>query len=159
MNYQILFASNNDEPILREILIDCDMDLAGDIQEHVLIKKDNEILGGGMLAQTGKDIFHLLVFAVRQNARSKGIGSQLLQELVKQPWIYCSEGFGIADSEYRVTTVAKGKSTNFYRKSGFIACDFSALAYPFNEQCDACPDRIDCNPVAMLFTGYRKNGE
>ena len=158
MNYQILFASENDEEILREILIDSDMDMAGDILEHVVIKKENEIQGGGMLAQTGKDVFHLLVFAVAQNERSKGIGSQLLQELIKQPWKYCREGAGIADSDYRVTTVAKGKSSNFYKKNGFIACDFSALAYPFNEQCDTCPDKIDCNPVAMLFTGYGKNG-
>lgn len=157
MNYQILFASDNDEEILREILIDSDMDMAGDIQEHVLIMKDNEIWGGGMLAQTDKDVFHLLVFAVRQNARGKGIGSQLLQELIKQPWKYCLKWSGITASKYRVTTVAKGKSANFYRKNGFIACDFAALAYPFNEQCEACLDRIDCNPAAMLYAGVVKN--
>lgn len=158
MDDQILFASDNDEEILRGIFIDSDMDMAGDILEHVVIKKANEIQGGGMLVQTDKDIFHLQVFAVRQNERSKGIGSQLLQELIRQPWKYCLEGVGIAGGDYSVTTIAKGKSAHFYEKNGFMACDFSALAYPFDEQCDECPDRIDCNPVAMLFAGYGKSG-
>jgi len=158
MDYQILFASDHDEEILREILLNSDMDLAGDIQEHVLIKKDNKIQGGGMLGQIDKDMFHLLVFAVKENERSQGIGSQLLQELMKQPWEYCQEEGNIADNAYKITTVAKGKSAKFYEKNGFIACDFSELTYPFNEQCDECPDRIECNPVAMLFTGYGKKG-
>ena len=158
MDYQIRFASDHDEERLGEILKDSHMGMGGDIREHVLITKNNEIQGGGMLAQTDKEVFHLLVFAVKQNERSQGLGSYLLQELIKQPWKYCLEGPEIADNEYRVTTVAKGESANFYRKNGFIACDFSALSYPFNEQCDECPNRVDCNPVAMLFTGCGKHG-
>jgi len=158
MDYKILFASDHDEEILRGILIDSNMDMAGDIQEHVLIKKNSEILGGGMLAQTGEDVFHLLVFAVGQQERSQGIGSLLLQELIKQPWKYCLGATGITDNQYSVTTVAKGESSNFYKKNGFIACDFSTLSYPFNEQCDECPDRMDCKPVAMLYTGCGKHG-
>jgi N-acetylglutamate synthase and related acetyltransferases len=159
MNYQILFAGNDDEEPLREILLDSDMDMAGAIENHVLIKKDKEVLGGGRLAQTGKADFHLLVFAVRGTVRGKGVGSLLLQELINQPWIYCLAGLEPPDPEYRVTTVAKGKSAGFYKENGFSACDFSSLADPFNEQCDVCPDKSGCNPVAMAFTGHRNNDE
>jgi len=153
MCYQIVFAQADAEYELRSILLESDMDIAGDIQEHVLIKKDNEIWGGAMLAQTDQDMFHLLVFAVKQGERNKGIGSRLLNELIIKPWKYCRDTIGIAVDNYQITTVAKGKSAVFYHKNGFINCDFSKLPYPFSKQCDGCPDMRDCNPSAMIFLG------
>jgi len=157
MDYQISFACDHDEEKLQKIFIDSDMDMAGDIQEHVLIKKDNDIQGGGMLMETSKGVFHLLVFAMKQNSRSQGIGSQLLQELIKQPWKYCLDGGNAVKGEYRITTVAKGKSANFYRKNGFSVCEFSMLDDPFNEQCTECPEQLECNPAAMQFASYGEN--
>jgi len=157
MDYEITFASPDDEEVLQSVLIETDMGIAGDVTEHAVIKKDNEILGGGMLAQIGTSSYHLLVFAVRQGDHGRGIGRRLLNELIKQPWEYCLNGEGIAAGDYKITTVAKGESAKFYEKNGFVVCDFSQLDYPFDQQCDECPDRKDCNPAAMMFMGCKTN--
>lgn len=151
---EILLANTDDEGELQNIFRASRMDIAGDIEEHVLIKKGHEIRGGGMLVQLDQNEFHLLVFAVKQNERKKGMGSRLLQVLLKQPWTYCRECAGIAGNGYRVTTVARGESAEFYKKNGFVVCDFSKLAYPFCEQCAECPDTSNCNPLAMVYIGH-----
>jgi N-acetylglutamate synthase-like GNAT family acetyltransferase len=155
MCYEIVFAGVGAEDELRQILLDSDMDLAGNIEEHVLIKRGNQIQGGGMLTRSDRDVFHLLVFAVKKGERNKGIGSQLLNELIKQPWRYSRDREEMIDKGYSVTTVAKGGSVAFYQKNGFKTCEFSKLAYPFNEQCDECPVMIECKPAAMMFIGRR----
>lgn len=157
MDYEITFASPDDEEVLQDVLSETDMGIAGDITEHAVIKKGNEILGGGMLGQTGEKRFHLLVFAVRQGDRGLGIGRRLINELIRQPWKYCLNSEGNAADDYKITTVAKGESAKFYKKNGFTVCDFSQLDYPFNQQCDDCPDRSRCNPAAMMFAGGKTN--
>ncbi|MDD2273060.1 MAG: GNAT family N-acetyltransferase [Desulfuromonadaceae bacterium] len=151
MDFQIMFANSDAEEELRGIFLDSDMDIAGDIQEHVLIRKDDEIIGGGMLAQTDDKVFHLLVFAVKESARKHGIGRLLIEELLRQPWQYCIDSSAVLEKNHKVTTVAKGQSAEFYKKVGFVPCDFSDLAQPFHEQCLECPELDDCNPVAMVY--------
>jgi N-acetylglutamate synthase-like GNAT family acetyltransferase len=151
VEYQIMFANSDAEEELRGIFLDSNMDIAGDIQEHVLIRKGDEIIGGGMLAQTDSKVFHLLVFAVKESARKNGIGRVLIEELLRQPWNYCLDSSAVIKRDHKVTTVAKGKSAEFYKKLGFISCHFSDLAQPFNEQCLECPELDDCHPVAMVF--------
>jgi N-acetylglutamate synthase-like GNAT family acetyltransferase len=156
--YEIEFATDDAEAELRGIFLDNDMDSAGEIQEHVLIKKAGEIIGGGMLSQTGEAVYHLLVFAVRESARSHGAGSILLKKLIEEPWRYALNSTAVPKGSYIVTTAAKGKSSRFYRKNGFVACEFSDLAAPFNEQCRDCPDLDDCNPVPMQYAGTTSHG-
>ena len=48
VDYQIMFANSDAEEELRGIFLDSEMDIAGDIQDHVLIRKGDEIIGGGM---------------------------------------------------------------------------------------------------------------
>jgi len=153
LTYTITFAHDAVEDELRGIFLDSDMDIAGDIQEHVLITKDDEIIGGGMMTQTGASVYHLVVFAVKESQRKYGIGRLLLKELLECPWQYCLHGVAATEDCYHVTTVSKGKSAGFYEKNGFLACDFSALAAPFCEQCQECPELSDCKPVAMMYTG------
>jgi N-acetylglutamate synthase-like GNAT family acetyltransferase len=153
VDYQIEFARSDAELELRGILLDSDMDIAGDIREHVLIKQREEIVGGGMLTQTGPDVFHLIVFAVKESARGNGIGSVLIQDLLWQPWAHCHNSTGELQESYRVTTISKGKSAAFYRKNGFAACDFSEVAEPYRGQCAECPEKVDCQPVAMSYRG------
>lgn len=153
-SYSIDFAAADAEKSLQAIFRASAMELAGDIDEHVLIRSEDDILGGGMLSQTGYREFHLLVFAVRQSQHRHGVGSNLLNALLRQPWRYCRDTVGTFDQEgYRITTVAKGKSAEFYRKNGFSACTFGELPVPFNRQCDSCPERAECLPVAMVFQG------
>ncbi|QDR81668.1 GNAT family N-acetyltransferase [Sporomusa termitida] len=152
MNTEIVFATDNDEEELQELFTECGMGLAGDIEEHLLIKRDHKIMAGAMLAQVDDHRFHLLVFAVRADARNQGTGRHLLQELLHRPGHYCRPEFGSHRARpYQVTTVAKGEAARFYEKNGFAACAFSALAAPYDRQCEACPEQAACRPVAMLF--------
>jgi ABC-type branched-subunit amino acid transport system ATPase component len=44
---EILFAQPKDEEELRAILIEHHMDIAGNVEEHVILKQDGVILAGG----------------------------------------------------------------------------------------------------------------
>jgi N-acetylglutamate synthase-like GNAT family acetyltransferase len=147
--YEIRFADNAAEEVLQSIFWESDMDLAGEIEEHVVISKGDAIIGGAMLTQTDQDEFHLIVFAISEHERTHGLGRLLLGKLLQQPWNFCLDGSMPGGSSYRVTTVAKGKSAGFYGKLGFAPCDFSGLAAPFAGQCGDCPEAADCHPVAM----------
>ncbi|TWH45644.1 GNAT family N-acetyltransferase [Sporomusa sp. KB1] len=152
---EIVFATGEDEAELQALFTGYGMGLAGDIEEHVLVKSDNKVLAGAMLAQLDTNFFHLLVFAVNEAGRNTGIGSQLLQEMINNPEKYCQNSFDSNDSLYKVTTVAKGDAVRFYEKNGFVACDFSELAEPYDEQCLECPDKEDCKPVAMIIECHK----
>lgn len=152
MRNKIDFATSEDADELQDLFAGYGMGLAGDIDEHVLVKADEKILAGAMLSQIDTDFFHLLVFAVKEEGRNKGIGSQLLQELLRNPEKYCRFLDDSSNGSYKVSTVAKGDAKSFYKKNGFIACDFSELAEPYDEQCMECPDKAECNPVAMIVT-------
>lgn len=149
MSYTIGFAVQEDELPLQEIFQANDMDLAGEIQEHIVIKQADRLIGGGMLTQTDQDSYHLIVFAINNDEHKQGLGRRLLQQLLERPWDYCCAGSVPSRDSYCITTVAKGKSAGFYAKNGFSACNFSDLYPPFHDQCQICPDLHDCQPVAM----------
>jgi len=148
----IQFAIRRDKKKLREICVAAGMDLAGKIEEHLVIKQDSILIGGAMLAQSDHDVFHLLLIAVDATCRSNGAGSQLLEEMLRDPWKCCRDALEGSGKGYRVTTVARGMAAGFYHKHGFKHCDFTELADPFRDQCGTCHKRDDCNPVAMCFT-------
>lgn len=151
----IAFATSEEEDELQDLFAGYGMGLAGDIEEHVLVKVDDKVVAGAMLTQIDTNFFHLLVFAVRAEGRNRGIGSQLLQELLREPEMYCHTPFDSTDSSYKISTVAKGDAVHFYEKNGFAACDFSVLAEPYDEQCGKCPDKEDCKPVAMIIACHK----
>jgi len=147
--YEIRFADSTDAEVLQGIFLESDMDLAGEIEEHIVISRGDSIIGGGMLTQTDQDLFHLIVFAISEHERTHGLGRLLLDRLLQRPWDFCRGGSMPEGSSYRVTTVAKGKSAGFYGKLGFVPCDFNDLAALFAGQCDDCPEAAECHPVAM----------
>jgi N-acetylglutamate synthase-like GNAT family acetyltransferase len=149
----IRFATRRDQKKLQEICVAAGMDLAGEVEEHVVIKQDSVLIGGAMLAQTDNDAFHLLLIAVDETYRGNGSGGRLLQALLGDPWSCCRDALDGSGKSYRVTTVARGTEAGFYRKHGFAPCDFADLADPFRDQCECCPDRDGCHPVAMRFDG------
>lgn len=151
MQFEIVFAHDSAEEAMRGILQSSDMDIAGEVQDHVLIKQGNEIYGVGMLAQTDRDEFHLVVLGVRQDGRRGGTGGQLIRELLRNPWQYCRDAVGTLTADYRVTTVSKGPSAGFYAKQGFRACEFQEIAEPYRGQCAECPELEVCGPVPMVF--------
>ena len=151
MTQQIEFATVEEEQALREIFWEYDMDMAGPVEHHVVMKEEHVILAGAMLAQPehGMD-FHLAVFAVASERQKQNVGEKLLKELMRQPWKYCRNAVNSSTGLYRLTTLAKGSAAKFYQKQGFVRCDFTSLAYPFDGQCQICPDRERCRPVAMM---------
>ncbi len=151
MPYEIKLAGNDDELPLQEIMLASDMDLVGDIEDHVIIRDATRLYGGALLYQLDHDLFHLLTIAVNGSERSAGLGSRLLQSLLHEPWQYCYGGIKPDTAQFRVTTVARGSSRNFYLKNGFSTCSFTELQKPFATQCQSCPDDSSCQSAAMVF--------
>ena len=152
------FAASEQREELGGILAGHDLAMAGETEDHVVLLDDGKILAGALLWQMDEGLFHLLVFGVRHEERNTGVGRRLLQEISRQPWKYCRDASEPGVGAYRITTVARGKSASFYQKCGFRACDFSLLPIPFDGQCDSCPDREECKPVAMDYQGAKSNG-
>ena len=153
MPYQVRLASRDDEQQLQAILAASGMDLVSTIDDHVVITDDRGVCGGGLIFQMDEGTYHLLTIAVRQDNRSRGIGSILLNEILRTPWNCCRDAIFHPEQPYRVTTVARGSSRHFYLKNGMTYCRFSDLVPPFIDQCDTCPDVADCNSAAMTFAG------
>jgi GNAT superfamily N-acetyltransferase len=147
----ISFAGPADEDKLRGMLTATGMDLAGEVVEHVVLREGAEILAGGRLYQADEDLFHLLVFAVAERDRGRGTGRRLLRELCERPWQYCRDAAEPPGGSYRVTTVARGEAAAFYKRCDYRVCEVSLLPPPFDRQCEDCPDREPCGPVAMVF--------
>lgn len=153
MEYTISFAAKVDEERVRELLVEHGMDIAGEIEGHVIIRQAGNIYAAGKLMPVDKEHFHLEVLGVDNNKRRSGLGGLLLTEFTRQPWKYCLPASEPVSGQYTITTVAKGDAAGFYLKQGFKPGSFSMLAFPYNVQCDACPERETCGPQAMVFTG------
>lgn len=145
------FATQSDTEELQSLLLEYGMGLAGDIEEHVLLKRDSEIMAGALLTYVDSRSFHLTVLAVKNNGCHQGLGSQLLQKLLHQPQKYCYNSEDVTNDTFQVTTVARGAAIDFYKKNGFAGFNFSKLNAPYNMQCENCPEREECNPVPMVY--------
>jgi len=149
METTIRFACIEDEEQLKALLVGYGMDLAGEIDEHVVAQHGDQIIAGGMLSPIDDDLYHLEVFAVSDQWQRTGAGRLLLSAMIEAPWIYCR---GSSPGEiYSITTVARGDAVPFYSSCGFKPCSFLELTTPYDEQCDICPDRENCQPVPMIF--------
>lgn len=149
-----VFAQATDTEQLQSIFQDYGMDLSGPIQDHVIIKDGETIIGGAKLTQLERDYFFLEVFGVNRNYRQQGYGSLILSQITANPWQYCRElksRPGVPVS-YSIGTLAKGKAKDFYLSHGFLPVDFASIPKPYNRQCTFCPDREECRPVPMVFS-------
>lgn len=145
----IRYAGPEDEEPLRDLLLHYDMDLAGAIDEHVLVQEDERIIAGGMLSQVKDDRYHLEVLAVRDEQRRTGAGRLLLSAMMGAPWQYCRAAS--PGAVYSITLVARGDVVPFYSKCGFEPCSFLELAAPHRLKCTECPDKQSCQPTPMIF--------
>ncbi|SMC37845.1 GNAT family N-acetyltransferase [Sporomusa malonica] len=154
MYYKIEFATNNDLDELQSLFLEYGMGLAGDIEEHILLKRDNDLLAGALLTSISDSVFHLSVLAVSHEGRSQGLGTQFMQELLRHPQKYCCDPGELVHGTFQVTTVARGTAINFYKKNGFVPSSFSKLVSPYNMQCNTCEEKEECNPVPMVFYSH-----
>ena len=155
--YMIDFAKKEEEPLLQDIFTAVDMALVGSIEDHVVIRENGILCGGGLLYEMDVQLFHLLTIAVRQDGRGRGTGSLLLRKILEQPWCCCRDAVTGRGSVYRVTTVARGSSRNFYLKNGLNDCRFDELIEPFEHQCKSCSEADQCNSSAMEYFGNGKD--
>jgi len=153
MNWSIQLGTQAAEKKLRLIMQACGMDLASAIEDHLVIYQDGQVCGGALLFQLDVDYFHLLTIAVEQNRHNLGLGSILLQQILRNPWAACRDAVGANGQAYRITTVARGSSHPFYLKNGLHNCSFSELSLPYAQQCQDCPDHSHCGGKAMSYQG------
>jgi N-acetylglutamate synthase-like GNAT family acetyltransferase len=150
LQHIVTLAEKTDEEEVRTLLLEQGLDICGAIEDHVLIKSQEQICAAGKLNQTSTDKFHLEVLGVRKDMIHTGVGKQLLKALINQPWRFCHSTQELEN--YRVTTVAKGGAEGFYEKLDFKPCSFSELDDIYIEQCDNCPDRENiCHPSPMMW--------
>ncbi|WP_258360361.1 GNAT family N-acetyltransferase [Moorella sulfitireducens] len=148
---EVTLARPEDGPELRALLLDWGMDLAGEPEQHAVIKVSGKIFAGGKITWLEENAFHMELLAVKREARGRGLGGMLLLELIKKPWAYCDSSPAGGCVSYRVTTIARGEAAGFYRRYGFRNCHFSDLATIYREQCRDCPEREACRPVPMIY--------
>lgn len=156
MGFEIKFASPTQKEIIRQLFLDYDMDLAGEIEDHVILMQAETVLAGGMLSQIDRKAFHLEVLGVRKDKKGTGAGGMLLSELLRNPWHYSRSSAPPTQEPFQVTTVARGEAVRFYAKYGFRPCSFAELDWPYNEQCDSCLEREKCQPVPMIYNGGKE---
>ena len=162
--HQIRFASGNiEKAVLTGIFAEHRLGLAGGIEEHVvLIEADGFIAGGAMLSNWDKTVFHLDVFGVHRAAHGIGLGSLLMEELLREPWKYCRRVYGEVGQDipqgypFVVTTVSRGYAREFYKKHGFEECGFDALPDYYHCQCSGCPEKESCISTPMIFCSNLK---
>ncbi|WP_425805675.1 GNAT family N-acetyltransferase [Desulfitobacterium sp. Sab5] len=155
MSAEIMFAKEQDEIELNEILWDYDMGIPGQAEEMLILKKEGQTLGGAKIVEVEDNSFFLEVLGVKQERHSQGIGRLLLNEILQNPWKCCKyplSKFKIKKL-YTITTMARGSAVGFYKKLGFKNCDSQMLPQVYREQCDFCPDKGECDPAPMIFTG------
>ncbi|MDR1701232.1 MAG: GNAT family N-acetyltransferase [Sporomusaceae bacterium] len=148
----IIFAESGHEDILTELFTTSGMDLAGVVEDHILLQEEAELMAAAFVEEIEENLFHLAVFAVNPERRNQKIGSYLLQEILKNPRQYCRNQGGAKSTSFQLTTVAKGNAVEFYKKHGFTIGEFSQLQYPYNVQCEKCLDKEACAPVPLVFT-------
>ncbi len=155
MSYRITFASAKDEDLLRRIFQATEMDLVGDTEDHLAIRKNGIVCGGALLYQMDTSLYHLLTIAVHRDGRSRGIGSRLLKHILNRPWSCCRGAVADAEPRYRITTVSRGSSRNFYLKNGMLECNADSLYPPFDHQCSVCPEVADCHSTTLEYWGIK----
>ena len=158
-DYNLLFAEKQDEEELRGILWEYGMDIAGEIEHHLIIKENDQVIAGAKIIEVEPGNFHLEVIGVRPDKKGMGYGSILLGEIVRNPWkcskvLLTSWDSGIP---YIITTLSRGKAEGFYKKLGFEPCEFERLPKLNQHQCSDCPDIETCNPVPMIFSQREVN--
>lgn len=150
-----MFAQPEDAEQLSMIMAEYGMGIPGRIEEQLVVKANGQVLAGAKVARISDNRFFLEVIGVRSDCLAQGIGGLLLGEIIKNPWKSCRAAYQGSQSpgNYQIATLARGGASEFYRKMGFVPCKMEELPEDYQEQCDLCPDKEECNPVPMVYTG------
>ncbi len=100
---------------------------------------DREIIGCCALQVSWEDMAEVLSFAVREDFREKGIGTQLVKTCIEE-----AKDLGIK-SVFTLTYAVP-----FFKKQGFEIIDKQRLPHKIWAGCIKCPKFPNCDEVAML---------
>ncbi len=151
---KVSFADPHHQEELQELLWNYDMDLFGEITEHLIIEQNDEIIAGARVIAEANNKFFLVAMAVKDAKQRKGYGSAIMEYMLSDPWrSSCMES---ESRDFQITTLARGKSIGFYRKHGFEPCDYEDVPEFFSEQCKICPEHESCQPLPMIFNGGKQ---
>ncbi|WP_019850032.1 GNAT family N-acetyltransferase [Desulfitobacterium sp. PCE1] len=158
MALTVTFGENQDENKVFEILTEYEMGVPGEIDEVMVVKGEQGILGGAKISEFAEGRFFLEVIGVRSDVRSQGVGGFLLSHILKNPW-ECSK-YPLSEQknlkEYTVSTLARGYALGFYQKMGFEPCNLEDIPEWCRDQCEECPHCEVCKPVPMYYIGGKE---
>lgn len=115
------------------------MSLAPDWQNAVVaVDADDAVVGYLRVQQTAKGP-HVAPVAVDPGWQGSGLGRALMEDAVKR------HGY--------LKLVSRGEVAGFYRSLGCHEIPFSEISGDLEEDCEHCPDRELCQPVAFIMEG------
>lgn len=153
-NLTITLATPAEEEEVENFLFEVNMGLSGDIDEHVLLKENDELIAVAKFTPVAADEYHLDTMVVRADRKGGGIGKYFLGKLLSEPWT-CFEGREPVDT-YKVTTLSRGTAVPFYKKLGFEPCNLEDVHWQYVDQCDSCPLREECQPEPLIYRQQAK---
>jgi N-acetylglutamate synthase-like GNAT family acetyltransferase len=123
-----------DHGALQEVLVACGM-CDGIVAEGCLVALEGDSPVGLVRLESGAGIPYVRPIAILPAQQGKGLGTRLLR---------------IVTATYlEVKVVARGPSTEFYRRLGFERITWEEIYSPFQQDCEQCLDRAECKPCPM----------
>ena len=113
------------------------MDLAADWQDAVVaVDEADEVVGYLRIQHTDKGP-HVAPIAVREGWQGRGVGRVLMADALER--------------HGTLKLVSRGDVAGFYRSLGCTPIPFEEISGDLEEDCEHCPDRSECRPVAFAL--------
>ena len=116
-----------------------EFELSESIRDFSIVTLDDQLMGCGALHFYSPTIGEIRSLAVREEAKTKGVGRRLVEGLVEEAQYYQ------LDAVFAFTYV-----TGFFQKTGFQQVDRGALPLKAWKDCLRCPKRDACDETAVL---------
>ena len=132
-------AGPADEPRVRALMQLAGMGFAHDwMNATVAVDESDQAIGYIRIQATAKGP-HVAPVAVFEQWQGRGVGRALMQDALAH--------FGM------LKLVARGDIAGFYRSLGCEEIPFDEISDELEEDCEHCPDRPLCRPVAFVLEG------
>ena len=137
-------AGSADEATVCALMETGGMALADDwIDGTVAVDSAGFVVGYVRVQQTDKGP-HIAPVAVRPDWQGRGVGRALMDQAVRD--------------NGPVKLVSRGEAAGFYRRIGCVEMGFDEISGELEEDCQHCPDREVCQPVAFSYAGEERHG-
>ena len=122
-----------------EMLPRTELEMSEAIRDFTVITSGGELLGCGALHFYSPTLAEIRSLAVRERAKTHGVGRRLIEALVAEAALY------ELDAVFAFTYVVE-----FFRKLGFETLERGALPLKAWRDCLRCPKFQSCDEVAVL---------